>query len=225
MQRAVRFTPTGGEEVLKTYRAWTRSYDRERQSEAALKTWETLSQKKRWLHWEEVIEVVKEQRDVYEGAPTALSQAKEGVRLAVLLLYCCLPPGRSQEYRTLKFLHCRAEDLRPTVPTPPDRSSNLLYLSAEGDQAGLFLGTYKTKKTNGPQTMMLDDAEYFVRHIDKYIKKHRPRLLALQSSSKLPQHDYLFVVSIRARASVCVCVCVCVCACACTGGWESQVSV
>ena len=177
--------------MLDTYRSWSREYDRERSSDAVEKNWESLAQKNQWLHWGEFVEVVKSQREEYESASTALTRAQEGVRYTVLLFYSCLPPGRSQEYRTLQFRHCCADDLRQTVPTPSERQSNLLYISHDGDQAGLYLGAFKTKKSMGAQKISLDKFDYFLRHLDRYIKKHRPRLLALHTA---PEHDFLFVV-------------------------------
>ena len=135
-QRAVRYTaPAQQAEVQQTYRKWLRNYDGEKQKDEAERTWEKLSQQKKWLHWEEVIEVVKSQRDEYESASTGLTQAKESVRYALLLFYSCLPPGRAQEYRTLKFERCRQDDLRPTAPTPENKKSNVLFITDEGDRA------------------------------------------------------------------------------------------
>jgi hypothetical protein len=89
-------------------------------SEEILDTWQHLSQASKWLHWKEVLAVVKQQREVYEAAATSLCRAREGLRYAVLLLYTCLPPGRSLEYRMLQFRLCSRRELYPTVPTPPD---------------------------------------------------------------------------------------------------------
>ena len=195
-QRAVRHTaPAQQSEVQQTYRKWIRNYDGEKQKDEAERTWENLSQQKKWLHWEEVIEVVKSQRDEYESASTGLTQAKESVRYALLLFYSCLPPSRAQEYRTLKFERCRQDDLRPTASTPENKKSNVLFITDEGDRAALYLESFKTSKTRGAQKISLDDLGYFLRHVHRYLTKHRPRLLALQSASNPPQHDYLFVVS------------------------------
>ena len=190
-QRAVRHTAPAQAEVLHRYRKWIRDYEGEKQKDESERTWENLSQNKKWLHWEEVIEVVKRQRDEYEG----LTQAKESVRYTLLLFYSCLPPGRAHEYRTLKYRRCRQDDLRPTAPIPENKKLNIVFITDEVDRAAMYLGSFKTSKTRGAQNISLDELNYFLRHIHRYLTKHRPRLLALQSASNPPQHDYLFVVS------------------------------
>ena len=193
--RAVRHAAPAQAEVLRTYREWIRDHDQEKRKDDGERTWETLSKRKKWLHWEEVMEAVKSQRDAYEAASRGLPRAKESVRYALMLFYSCLPPGRAQEYRTLKFRRCRRDEMRPTAPTPENRKSNVLFITDEGDRASLYLGQFKTSKTRGAQKISLDELDYFLRHIHRYLTKHRPRLLALQSASNPPQHDYLFVVS------------------------------
>ena len=92
--------------VYDLYKCWLRDYDSKRQSQRGANSWEELSQKKRWLHWEEVIETVKMQKEAYELAPPGICQARESIKYMVLLFYSCLPPGRAQEYRTLRFQRC-----------------------------------------------------------------------------------------------------------------------
>ena len=92
-----------GSDTSNVYRKWARAYESEREVEHCEDTWETPTTRKRWLHWEEVLEAVREQREACEDTSMGLTQAREGVQLAVLLMYCCLPPGRAQEYRTLAY--------------------------------------------------------------------------------------------------------------------------
>ena len=135
VMRVVKFSAVAtGKDVSPTYRGWARGYERERAAEASDNTWEALSEKKRWLHWEEVMEVLRQQKAAYEQAATALGRAKEAVRLAVLLIYCCLPPGRALEYRLLTYEWCDQDHLKVTVPTPPDKHSNVLFLSQHGER-------------------------------------------------------------------------------------------
>jgi integrase len=193
VMRVVKFSAVAtGKDVSPTYRGWAQGYERERAAEASDNTWEALSEKKRWLHWEEVMEVLRQQKAAYEQAATALGRAKEAVRLAVLLIYCCLPPGRALEYRLLTYERCDQDHLKVTVPTPPDKHSNVLFLSQHGERGGLYLGAHKTRKNMGAQKISMNELDYVLRHFDVYIEEHRPRLLALQSADP-PTHNYLFV--------------------------------
>ena len=162
--------------------------------------------------------MVTEQRERFEGAKGALAQAKESMRYAVLLFYTCLPPGRALEYRTLRYTTCTREDLRVDVPTPPAVADNMLFITADGTEGGIYLGTFKTKKSAGVQRLPLS-GQHFLQHIRRYIDRHRGRLLGLNTTesdaSEPLEHDYLFVVSVCVFVCVCVCACVCVCVCVC----------
>ena len=111
--RVIKFFGTDvPEDLLTTYRTWSSHYDRKRSAaRRGMQTWQNLSQQSKWLHWKEVISVVREQREEYEAARTSIA---EDFRYAVLLFYTCLPPGRSKEYRCIQFR------LHPTVPTPTE---------------------------------------------------------------------------------------------------------
>ena len=178
-------------DVYDTLKCWLRDYDCKRQSQRGADSWEELSQKKRWLHWEEVIETVKKQKEAYELAPPGIRQARESVKYMVLLFYSCLPPGRAQEYRTLRFQRCDSSELRLVPPTPDDKTNNILFLSEDGRQAAIYIGSHKTSKSKGCQKISLDEFDYFIHHIHRYITKHRPLLI---HQSKSPSHTYVFVV-------------------------------
>ena len=199
--RAVAYNGSAPAGVAETYRKWSAHLSHKRDVDRkARQSWEELSSQSKWLHWKEVVEVVKEQRDEYERACSALARAREGLRYAVLLLYTCLPPGRSLEYRTLTFQRCECRELIPCVPTPADPTLNVLYTADDRRQGGLYLGAFKTVGSAGAQKISLGDAHgYFLAHIDRYIDRLRPRLLRLQPEEER-KHAYLFVV--RHRASV-----------------------
>ena len=198
--RAVKFNGEAPDSpVLTLYRRWSAHHDRQRATTAREKgSWESLSSKGKWLSWSQVEEVVRQQRTAYEDATTSLDRAREGVRYAVLLFYSVLPPGRSLEYRTLTYKYVPRRHLYPSVPTPSDESENVLFLADDGsDVGGLYLGSFKNKRSTGAQKLRLDDKfDYFLSFIRRYVNKLRPRLLQQQTSAAARQHSFLFVVSL-----------------------------
>ena len=70
-----------------------------------------------------------------------------------------------------------------------DKSLNILFLSDDGRQAAIYIGSHKTSKLKGCQKISLN--EFFIHHINRYITKHSPLLL---HQSKSPSHTYVFVV-------------------------------
>ena len=193
-QRALRFVGVSqSDETYRVYKEWMRHLDSHRQSARNGDSWEELSLRKKWLHWEEIIETVKMQKDAYELAPPGIRQAKESVKYTILLFYSCLPPGRAQEYRTLQFQWCEPGEIRTTAPTPADAASNVLYIARDGRRGALYIGLYKTSKNKGPQKIMLDAFDYFVHHLYVYLTKHLPLLLAQQTARDSPG-TYVFVV-------------------------------
>ena len=114
-------------------------YDSQRQSQRGTDSWEELSKKTRCLHWEEVMETVKKQKETYKLAPPSIRQA---IRYMVLLFYSFLPPGQAQEYRTLYTLSAMPpSEIYLVPPTADDRSANLLFLSNDGRQAAIYIGS------------------------------------------------------------------------------------
>ena len=69
----------------------------QKEAQASPKSWQQLSWEKKWLHWEEILQVVKEQQEEYESQVRPLNRAVESQKYAVLLLYTALPPGRAKE--------------------------------------------------------------------------------------------------------------------------------
>ena len=69
--------------------------EKERKTNAA-QSWQEMSDKKKWLHREEILEVVKKQRLAFESAEPGLPVAQESVRYLALLFYTCLPVAQSK---------------------------------------------------------------------------------------------------------------------------------
>ena len=180
-------------EPLNLYNTWIRAFTKQMETTTP-RTWEELSKRNQWLHWEEVLVVLRKQREEFETADRPLATAREALKYAVLLFYCCLPPGRAQEYRTLRYKLCSDEELHPTVSTPSDPSTNILFLGVSGTRAVLYLGAFKTARTMGPQKIDLSEVSTVVRHMTQYIHRHRPRLMKIAGVDET-EHDYLFVVS------------------------------
>ena len=103
-QRGLRFLGREtSDPVYEVFKSWMRDYSTKRESQRGAESWEDLSSRSKWLHWEEVIETVRLQKEAYESAPPGIHQARESLQYTVLLFYSCLPPGRAHEYRTLTF--------------------------------------------------------------------------------------------------------------------------
>jgi hypothetical protein len=148
-------------------------------------TWQDLAAKSKWLHWEEVIEVVKAQREAYETATSPQERARESQRYAQLLLYTTIPPGRAEEYRTLEL------NMGGNQTQMPHRHQrNILHVSQDGHKAVLEIGKYKNSRYHGRQRLDISDVDYLVPHLLRYIKEDRPLLL-----QKRKDHLYLFMVS------------------------------
>ena len=152
------------------------------------KTWQDLSGKKKWLHWEEVIKVVKQQRDDYESETEAKLRAKESQNYAILLIYTMIPPGRGEEYRTLKVHMCDSA----TEESHRGKSlTNVLHISQDGSTAKLQIGKYKTNSYMGQQTIDISGIDPLVPHLLDYIQVDRQVLLQGKKD-----HHFLFMVSI-----------------------------
>ena len=104
--------------------AYLRTLTNTFQKEAAAghKTWQELSWGKKWLHWEEILKVLKAQQDIYESQLGPMERATESQKYMALLLYTAVPPGRAKEYRTLK-LERHAGPFQSNGPTP----ANILH--------------------------------------------------------------------------------------------------
>ena len=150
------------------------------------KTWQDLSARKKWLHWEEVIAVLNAQRDAYLSEITPKLRAQESQDYAQLLLYTAIPPGRAQEYRTLQL---RRLD---TCEKPHSRSSspeNILHISDDGTTGYMEIGDYKSAAHNGRQILDISNIDYLLSHLVDYVNKDRPELLQGKND-----HHFLFMV-------------------------------
>ena len=161
------------------------------------KSWQELSAKNKWLHWEEVIEVVRCQREEYESETRPDLRAVLSQDYAQLLLYTSLPPGRAEEYRTLRLkVYTGSETVCPA--TTSTERTNVLHMSENGSQALMEIGKHKTVSSAGRQLIDLRSTDYLVAHLLDYVHKDRPLLLQGRED-----HGYLFMVSHSQHSSEC----------------------
>lgn len=158
------------------------------------KTWQDLSASNKWLHWEEIIEVLKTQRDVYLSEIAPKARAQESQDYAQLLLYTAIPPARAQEYRTLqlRMLH--------TCDKPHSRSStpvNILHISEDGSTGYLEIANYKNAAYSGRQIIDISNIDYLLSHLVDYVNKDRTLLLLGKKD-----HHFLFMVRYKAALEV-----------------------
>ena len=165
-------------ERLDYLRQLTNSYQKKARKERP--TWQQLSAANKWLHWEEVLEVVKVQHETMESQVKPALRAPESQKYTVLLLYCAVPPGRAQEYRTLKV------QLGTTPHQPTTGMENIMHY---GPQTILELGSFKNRENFGHQVIDISHIEFLVSHLGDYIKKDRPILLKSNTD-----HGFLFMV-------------------------------
>ena len=158
--------------VYEMFKSWMRDYSTKCESQRGYQSWEDLSSCSKWLHWEEVIEIVKIQKEAYESTPPGIHQERESLQYTLLFLPS--PPGRPQEYRTLSF------KMRITAPTPHDPLSNVLFITNDVCRAALHIGRYKTSNSK------------VISHL-YILTKHRPLLLQLTAAWE-GEHNYIFVV-------------------------------
>ena len=172
-----------GTEHVQTYMRQVISQSQQEAETVRPKTWQDLSVKKKWLHWEEVIEVVKVQRDAYLSKVAPKERAQESHDYALLLLYTAIPPARAQEYRTLQ-LQRNVPHSRSSNPT------NIIYISEDGSTGNMELGKYKNSAYCGRQTIDISNIDYLLSHLVDYVEKDRPILLQGKQD-----HHFLFMVS------------------------------
>ena len=127
-----------------------------------------------------VLEVVKVQHETMESQVKPALRAPESQKYTVLLLYCAVPPGRAQEYRTLKV------QLGTTPHQPTTGMENIMHY---GPQTILELGSFKNRENFGHQVIDISHIEFLVSHLGDYIKKDRPILLKSNTD-----HGFLFMV-------------------------------
>ena len=103
--RAMRYLKSDSD-TIKTVQQWCRTY--QKAYERKDRSWQRLEAEGKWLAWDAVLEVLKQQRELYESSgPCELTRAQESQKYTVLLLYCSIPPARSKEYRELRVTFSR----------------------------------------------------------------------------------------------------------------------
>ena len=167
------------EESLAYVRELTNTY--QKQATKGHQSWQQLSRANKWLHWEQVLEVMKAQREVYESQIKPELRAFESQRYAALLLYCAVPPARGEVYRTLK-IRINSE------PAETSGSENILHYGRE-QMFVLELGKFKNSKHMGVQNIDISNIEFLTSHLHDYINRDRPILL-----KDSIDHSFLFMV-------------------------------
>ena len=183
-------------DTVQTYLRQVISHSQKEAEMVRGKTWQDFSQKRKWLHWEEVIEVVKQQRDAYNSKIAPNERAQESHDYAVLLLYTAIPPARAQEYRTLQLCkrdHCNVQHSTSSNPM------NIIHISEDGSTGKLEISQYKNSAYCGRQTIDISYADYLLEHLVDYIEKDRPVLLQGK-----PDHHFLFMVRQKVVSFCCV---------------------
>lgn len=183
LTRGLKYLASKGEDAaegLEYLKGLTTRYQRQAETgKSASNSWQRLSQNKKWLHWEEVLEVLKLQRAVYEVQHTPVAKASESQKYLALLLYCVVPPARAEEYRTLKIRH-------GTRPGTKITKENVLHF---GTTMVLELAEFKTSKSVGVQTIDISEYEFLTSHLDAFITRERASLLKGDTD-----HGFLFMV-------------------------------
>ena len=159
---------------IQTVRSWSNNFQKSAEIHRS-KSWQSLAANGRWLTWKAILDTVKSQRDEYEAADGSVATAWEAVKLAVLLIYTSLPPGRSHEYATMK-LQFNSGDLYAAQPDIAE--SNWLFVSNDYKKALLYIGSHKTSRRMGVQKIELT----FKRQSYVYLIG-TPRRIYLQASS------------------------------------------
>jgi len=153
--RVLRFLKSDTSKV-KAVQGWCRSYQKAYENKD--RSWQRLSAQKKWLAWADVLQVVKQQKESYESSGGCeLTRARESQKYTVLLLYTCIPPARSKEYRELKVTHT----LSNLILWQPqdDPVSNWLVVQSDHSKAILYLGSHKTSRRTGPNKVELRSSD------------------------------------------------------------------
>ena len=140
-------------DTIKTVQQWCRTY--QKAYERKDRSWQRLEAEGKWLAWDAVLEVLKQQRELYESSgPCELTRAQESQKYTVLLLYCSIPPARSKEYRELRVTFSR-QNLATWDPVA-NAASNWLVVQNDHSRALLYLGAHKTSRKTGPNRIQLN---------------------------------------------------------------------
>ena len=154
--RAMRYLKSSDSDTIKTVQQWCRTY--QKAYERKDRSWQRLEAEGKWLAWDAVLEVLKQQRELYESSgPCELTRAQESQKYTVLLLYCSIPPARSKEYRELRVTFSR-QNLATWDPVA-NAASNWLVVQNDHSRALLYLGAHKTSRKTGPNRIQLNSTD------------------------------------------------------------------
>ena len=110
---------------------------------------------------------------------SGIDQARCGMNLCLLLLYCSANPGRVKEYVTLRLSSGQSPE--------QCRDQNFICFNDQDDTVVLLEGDYKTKSTYGPNYTSLTELPFLTYYLKLYRQTFRPKLLMGKT------HDYFFV--------------------------------
>eukprot|EP00731_Ephydatia_muelleri_P027547 Em0019g420a len=169
--RAMRYLKSDSD-TIKTVQQWCRTY--QKAYERKDRSWQRLEAEGKWLAWDAVLEVLKQQRELYESSgPCELTRAQESQKYTVLLLYCSIPPARSKEYRELR-----------------------LVVQNDHSRALLYLGAHKTSRKTGPNRIQLNSTDSTKVVLDQLVDfVCRDRDVLLRGNARPDTTDWLFLNS------------------------------
>ena len=162
------------------------SYQREYEKTLKSKNWVEMREEKRYLHYEEIQQVLKELMNEFlenkeaENVPIDLLHAKRLQSFLILLFYTSLPPSRAVEIRTLQ-------------------QGVSLQFKSTTNTWWLVLDRFKTVKHRGIDSVELDPSsqELLITYLEFFITSYRKLLFEKWKANKGTQEDenYLFVPS------------------------------
>ena len=190
--RAMRYLKSDSD-TIKTVQQWCRTY--QKAYERKDRSWQRLEAEGKWLAWDAVLEVLKQQRELYESSgPCELTRAQESQKYTVLLLYCSIPPARSKEYRELRVTFSR-QNLATWDPVS-NAASNWLVVQNDHSRALLYLGAHKTSRKTGPNRIQLnstDSTKVVLGQLVDFVCRDRDVLL--RGNARPDTTDWLFLVT------------------------------
>lgn len=146
-----------------------------RKERLAIQATKPLVEKK--IVYPELLELCRELRWQLDEL-SGIEQARCGMNLSILLMYCSANPGRVKEYVTLRIY---------SGQSPEECQDQNFICFNEDDSVVLLENNYKTKTTYGPNRTELTELPFLVYYLKLYCQKFRPKLLLGNT------HDFFFV--------------------------------
>eukprot|EP00731_Ephydatia_muelleri_P009917 Em0005g503a len=129
--RAMRYLKSDSD-TIKTVQQWCRTY--QKAYECKDRSWQRLEAEGKWLAWDAVLEVLKQQRELYESSgPCELTRAQESQKYTVLLLDTA--DSTKVVLDQLVDFVCRDRDVLLRGNARPD-TTDWLFLNSRGEPFG-----------------------------------------------------------------------------------------